>query len=319
MENKKVLLSYLLVALAGCLYANVVFGVKILANMGMSVSELLILPNIIIVFLLWPFILKKYDTFFLIPKPFIYLFCITSVFTQIGQYVPLFLGLSVSLVELLIYTQPLWTIIFSIAFFKNKLKKQDVLICFLVIMGLIILINPFDDMKFSVSGIVLALLAGIGLSSFVLFNTYASKKGVSSLVFVFFSNVFLSIPFLFSYPFINKVFYSKNFMRFELDFPIQTWVVLFVYSISCYILAPVLFFFGSKHIPVVHSGLLLLLEPVVAVILDIIFLHFNLTWNIMIGGTLIILANVYIVLSGVLNRKKVRLYREGICYGCSKK
>lgn len=319
MTNKTLFLSYMAVAMAGILYGGVVFGVKVLANMGMSISELLILPNVIIVILLAPFIYKKTNNFFILSPILILIFATTLFMTQVGEYLPLFMGLSVSLVELFVYTQPLWTILFSVFFLHHAFKTRDAIVCTFVLLGLITLINPFDSFHFSITGSILALLAGVGLSAFVLVNTYASNKKMSSKVFVFFSNIFLSVPFIIIYPFIYNVFPHSKFMRFSLDLGWQTWTALLIYSIGCYIIAPTLLFYGSRTIPPIHSGLLLLLEPVVAICLDIIFLHFNITWNIIIGGMLIITANIYLIISESMAKKKERLYKKDNYYGRSVK
>jgi drug/metabolite transporter (DMT)-like permease len=48
---------------------------------------------------------------------------------------------------------------------------------------------------------------------------------------------------------------------------------------------------GTKKVPTVDAGIIMLLEPVVGSILAIIFLNQALTLNIIIGGIIILLAN----------------------------
>ncbi len=104
-------LGFLLVALSGFLSGFIVFSGQVFANIGLSLFEMATLPFVFSLFILAPFVFKK--KFF--PKKedwkillFYGLVAAGAVFCQFGGVV---FGASVAVVVLLLYAQPLWTII----------------------------------------------------------------------------------------------------------------------------------------------------------------------------------------------------------------
>ena len=68
------------------------------------------------------------------------------------------------------------------------------------------------------------------------------------------------------------------------------------YSMIIFTLPNLLLYKASASIPAVTIGMVLLLEPVTAVILDVLFFKSPLTLNIILGGLLILGANIYLIL-----------------------
>jgi drug/metabolite transporter (DMT)-like permease len=58
------------------------------------------------------------------------------------------------------------------------------------------------------------------------------------------------------------------------------------------------YFYGSRFIPTASSGIILLLEPVVGVVLSVVFLSQPLTIGIIIGGFLILVGNILVITKG---------------------
>lgn len=54
--------------------------------------------------------------------------------------------------------------------------------------------------------------------------------------------------------------------------------------------------------------MIMLLEPVTGICLDVAFLHVGLTWNIIVGGLIIIAANAVLITGQI--RKRKRPYRS---------
>ena len=113
-------MDYLALAMAGILYGGVVFGGKLLANMGATLSDVMLYPNLIsMLVVLYP-ARRDAAKIFGQPRSVTLLFLGAMFFINVGQYAPLFLKVPVSLVVILLYLQPLWTILIERFYFGKK-------------------------------------------------------------------------------------------------------------------------------------------------------------------------------------------------------
>ena len=308
MQNKKVALSYFYLMLSGIFYGGIVFGNKVLLKLGFPLADLLIFPNTIVALCILPFVWKDLKELSTFPIKTMCAFACGCVLMQAGQILPLTMGLSISFIELLVYTQPIWTILFTKFVLKRKICHYDIGVVICIIIGLTILVNPFGDLVFSIPALIFGTGAGIGIASYVMFNSYFEHKNIKPLVFIFCVNLFLSLPFLFSYPIISTQLENMNF---SVNLTSRVWTIVAIYCVVCTLLPMLLFFKGSKNVSSVHSGLMLLLEPIVAIILDVIFFHFDITWNVWVGGILIIGSNLFVIFAAAAHKKDKRRLLSG--------
>jgi len=289
-------ISYLCLIISGILFGGVVFGGKLLTNLGFSWIELLVYPNSIMVFLfLIPFI-KDFKNVLNISKTNLSLYMLSIFIVQIGQFTPLFMGLSVSMVILCLYTQPLWTILINKIVLKNKARLYEDIVAFFVLLGMVVLINPFSDFAFNIYGALLAIGGSIGLSIWVIVSTSLTRTNITKSSIMFLGSMAASMPFLILYPLFEKIIPDKAMLTLSLSKDFNVWVILIIYVLFSQIMSLLLFYKGAEKVSSIHSGLILLLEPVFAVLLDVVFFKTVLTPNIIIGGLLIISSNAYLII-----------------------
>ena len=70
-------------------------------------------------------------------------------------------------------------------------------------------------------------------------------------------------------------------------------------------IALILFYKGAEKVPSLHSGLILLLEPVVVVIVDVLFFGTFLSTNILIGIFAVLGGNVYLIVKSSAHERKL--------------
>lgn len=172
-------MNYVMLALAGILSGGIVFGAKILFMSGATLFEVMLFPNLIGAALFTPFVVKEFKRFIGVPPVITLLFTLSVLLVNVGDYVPLFMNVSVTLVLLLVYLQPIWTIMIERFYFKKHIAAADWVMVAVMFAGLIILINPFQGIHYSLVGMSLALFAGLGESVWILITKYFSKKGIS--------------------------------------------------------------------------------------------------------------------------------------------
>ena len=296
--------NYIYLTLSALLYGLLVFGGKMMGVAGFSLVEVLIIPNMIVVLVLGLTTKPEFKKFFNVAWWINLLYPIIIILGQIGQFAPLFMGLSVSLTLFLLYTQPLWTTLISTLFFKTKFTTKDAVLVVMTLVGLIFLLAPWQEFKFSIWGFLVAVMGGMMMSAWIVMNgSFYAKKNLKPMSINFFTNIYQSIPFIILLPLLMKILPDPSISGISFNKSLISFLLVFLYSISVFITAPFLFYTAAKKINNIHLGLVLLLEPVVGTLLDISFLGTTLTWNMMLGGALILFANTYLVLKSA--RKEI--------------
>lgn len=299
--------EYWFVIVAGILSGFVVFGGKVFSNLGLSVYEISILPFAFAVIVLSYFIIFKKGY-----RPqkglfnILLLYGLISAFIVVSQFGAVALGVSVAITILLLYTQPLWTILFSGFFLKEKITKRNIVACAIVLLGIFILVNPFQGVVIeNWTGIILALIGGISLSGWVVVGSVLSKRGNHPINSLFMGNFFMIILLLLAYPLAAMVIHNESLVRLSLNFTPTVWSLILAYGFLVGVVVPLFYLNGVKKVPTVEAGIILLLEPISGAILALIFLGQSITLSIIIGGFLILSAN-YLVLS----KKKIKIKDE---------
>ena len=288
--------EYFFVIITGILSGFIVFGGQIFLNLGLSLFQISFITQLLIVLILLPFIILNKN---LRPKNGMnwlwVLYGFATAIIVFAQYGAVVLGLSVAIVVLLLYTQPLWTIIISRLFFKEKLTKTKIISCAIVLLGMIILVNPFDAEIKSSAGIILALVGGLALSLWVIIGSVVSKRKVPPITIKFINATLTTMFFLMFYPIL--LFFTKepSIIRFSFDISLTIWIGLIIFTLFAEIINHLSYYKGVKKVPATDAGIILLLEPVTGALLATAFLNQALTLNIIAGGILILIANYLII------------------------
>jgi drug/metabolite transporter (DMT)-like permease len=211
--------EYLYVIIAGLLSGTIVFGGQIFINLGLSLYQIAVIPPLFS-FLLIPLVALKKN---LRPSKEMVkafpVFGLVGALTILSEFGALFLGVPVAVVVLLLYTQPLWTIIFSRIFLKERITKQKLFAIAIFFLGMLTLSNPFTiSAKWNLSGIIVALIGGVSLSGWVIFGRIFGIRRyppvTTQIGYTFFSLLFLVA----SHPIISS-FFDSSFTSFSLNIP----------------------------------------------------------------------------------------------------
>lgn len=285
-------MTYFYLALSGILYGGIVFGGKIMLNMGATVFDVIIYPNLIVMAAIAYAARHDLKRIFQVPPAVSVLFLIAMALIMAGQYAPLKMGVSVSLVVLLLYLQPLWTMLIERFFFGKKQPAEDWILTAVMLAGMIILIHPSGVAAPSVPGLLLSIGGGLGLSLWVIITQSFTQRRISSYATLFAASLYSVIPALIAYPFVKTAGPSYVLTGGNAQF----WGVIIFYSLAIMTLPNILLFKHNRTVPPAVIGMLLLLEPVSGVALDVIFLNAPVTRHLLTGGGIILLSNLILVL-----------------------
>ena len=291
--------EYLYVVIAGILSGLIIFGGKALADAGLSLYQISILP-LLFTALLLPFILFKKECRIKAKMLKVFVpYGIIGTLTALAEFSPVILGVPVAIVVLLFYAQPLWTVLLSRIFLKEKITRNKIIAMILVIAGVIVLVNPFNITHAgNVIGVIIAILGGVCLSGWVIFGRVSGIKEYHPITTQFGCVLFTLIFLAISYPIISIFIKDPSITAFTFSLPANIWLYLLLFAVFANI-APHLFYFaGVRKVPASDAGIILLLEPVSAAILATVFLSQPITTYILIGGALILLGNYVVIRKG---------------------
>ena len=289
-------MAYLYLILSGILFGGIVFGGKILMNMGASLFEVMLYPEILsLLVILYP-ARRDFKRFLKIPLKIIFLLMFSMLMINLGEFMPIILNIPVSLIVLILYLQPLWTILIEQFYFHKKQPKIDWILVAIMLIGMIILVNPFNDKQFSTPGIISSFLGGLGLSLWVFITRHLRLQGISIYGTFLATNIFSILPILFLFSLAELTYQNLTLRILSFDLPPLLCDAFIFYSMIIFTLPNLLLYKASVSISATTVGVVLLLEPVTAVILDVLFFKSPLTLNIILGGLLILGANIYLIL-----------------------
>lgn len=288
--------EYWFITFSAALSGGIIFGGRVFAEMGLSFYQFAILHGLFI-FLLLPIVILKKEC--RLSRDMLRLFVIfgfLSSLTYFTEFLPVFLGVPVAVVVLLLYTQPMWTAVLGRALLNERITRHKAFAVLLVMLGVLLLINPFSTEGVGdPRGVILAILGGALMSSWIIMSRIAGIRKYNPLTTKFGYSLFMLVFLFVFYPVFAFLVKDPVMASLSFDVSLDVLVYLGIYSVLLVHLPIILYFQGMKKVSASTSGVMLLLEPVVAAILASLFLNQPVTLNMMAGGSLILISN-YIVI-----------------------
>ena len=294
MEKSKRNIGPLLIILAGCFWGSMGIFVRRLSTFGFSPIQIVSL-RITVAALVFSLLLLIKDS---------------SGFRIALRDLPLFLGLGfgsilffticyfsaitimpLSTAAILLYTSPIWIMLMSVLFFREKLNRIKLIALALAFAGCV-LVSGISGEGLTLTGLLLGLGSGIGYGLYSILGTIALRKyspyTVTTYTFLFAA----AGSWLVCQPadMISKISATDNLTRLLL-FCVLTGLVTAVIPFLAYTL-------GLRTVEASRAGILATIEPLVATLVGIVVFSEPLTLLSGLGIALILAAVV------LLNRKQ---------------
>ena len=196
-----------------------------------------------------------------------------------------------STAAILLYTSPIWIVLMSAVFFREKITSIKLVALALAFAGCV-LVSGISGEGISPKGLLFGLGSGIGYGLYSILGTVALRRyspyTVTAYTFVLAAvgSWFISNP----SNMLSK-FYATNNLTWLIFFCVLTALVTAVIPFLCYTL-------GLRSVEASKAGIIATLEPMVATIIGIAYFSEALTFMSGTGIALILAAVV------VLNKKK---------------
>ncbi len=290
-------LRQLAVAVASVFYGTIAVGGRYFVNSGFSLLEVSLTGVLFGALLLGPMIavIPAYR-----PRAsdlgFFLLFGAAGAALQLTQFAGIVLGVPVALVVLLLYSQPIWTVIFARVWLQEAITRRKLGSVLLAVLGTVVLFDPFGQIgDVSVAGLLAAMAGGLMLSLWVMFSRVSGLRGNPALTTTFGYTAFTAVWLLAAYPLVRALLPEPAMSRLDPAVWARQWQAVAVYTLVGSVLPALLAMWGLRRVQASTAGILLLLEPISAAVLAYLFFGESLTVGMWLGGGLILLSNVVLI------------------------
>ncbi len=289
--------EYWFVIIATILYGTIIAGGHFFVNLGLSLFEISLYRVLFISLILLPVVLIKRDL--LIKKSALFFFIIYGLigaFLELSQFGGIAFGIPVAVVALLIYSQPIWTIVFGKLILKEKITTRKVLAVFIALAGVFLILKSWDiQSPKSLAGVISSLLGGIFLSLWIIWGRISGISNQHYVTTTFGWTAFSVAWLLLLLPIANIFIKEPIVIRISTDFQSIYWLYLAIFAFIGGVIPHLFFYRGVQKIQAGVAGIILLLEPVSATVLADILFNQPIGINIIIGGALILVSNYLVI------------------------
>lgn len=307
--------------IAGLSFGNIPIISAILRNNNVSTIEQVLMRAIIgcgfgLIVLFFSYAYKKPEVLlsFSVTNQFYYFIQgLLLNFMIIVYFIAIALDTPVGEAALLVQVQPLLTLLLGALFLKEYLTKEKVISLLLAFLGLFILIRPWELHAFLVHivGDIFALSNGILYSLYLIIGRFSNKyrNHISPLISISFVLcymfiTFLPLVFVFQILPVDPIINSFSFSVYNSIFIIELGILLGLFGS---VLPYGLIMIASKHVESSKSAILVLGEPLGAIIFGFLILGEPITIFYIIGGALLLGAIVFLTLTGTKPGSRVNL------------
>lgn len=296
MVKSKRKIGPLLIILAGCFWGCMGIFVRKLASYGFTSVQIVSIRVTLAALIFSGLLLARDRSGFRISLRDLPLFLglgFGSILFFTVCYFTTITMMSLSIAAILLYTSPIWIMLMSMLFFREKMNRRKILALILAFAGCV-LVSGISGNGITPVGLFVGLGSGIGYGLYSILGTVALRKyspyTVTTYTFLFAA----AGSWMICNPgdMIQK-FFAASDLTFLLFFCILTALVTAVIPFGAYTL-------GLQTVEASKAGIIATIEPMVATLVGIVF--FSEPLNILSGfGILLILGAIIL-----LNRKSKR-------------
>lgn len=306
------MINDLFIILAGILWGSMGLFVRGLASYELTSTEIVTVRTLgSLLFLLFIVFIKDRSMFKVKLKDF-WCFIGTGIISLTFFnfcYFTTIQNTSMAVAAILLYTSPIFVVLFSAILFKEKITLLKVVAMIFAVVGCAFVtagdgsVQSFaagslisaGGSSLGLKGILIGIGAGVGYALYSIFGRYAINKGYSSLTITFYTMLLGTIGANIMAPFpgiiskIKTVLYVRDSVSPN---SMPGYPILFLYIVGLVIVATILPYLlytkGLKKVENGKAGIMAAIEPIVAAVLGIVIFHEALTLLTIIGIVLVL-------------------------------
>ena len=194
---------------------------------------------------------------------------------------------SASTAVVLMYTAPIYVMLFSVLFFGEKFSKGKLLALIMMLRGCCLVSGIITGMKFNVWGIIVGIITSFIYAAYNILTKASMQKKIDPVTVTLYSFMFMSI-------FAIAICKPIDLMGNIIASPLPTVPLCIGLGIITFVMPYFLFTWSMKHLPAGIASALSVVEPMAATIFSaVLFLEIPDVPSII--GIVLILAAVYLL------------------------
>ena len=283
MKNK---LKYLYVVAAGCLWGIISLFLKPLLNMGFTHEQTVSLRCLIAAAILGMIMVIKDKSLFKIRLKDLWCFLGTGLLSLMFFSISYFHSMTyngVCVAVILLYTSPVFVMLFSLVLFKEKITSKKLTALVLTIAGCILVSGVSGGQSIGVKGILLGLCSGVGYALYSVFSRYALMRNHNSMTISFYTFLFCGVgclPFADAGNMVSLLSPEASAYALGLGF-------------VCTVLAYLCYTKGLQYVENSKASIIVAVEPVIASVIGVLVYNEEITL-LKLSGIILVLAALVI-------------------------
>lgn len=286
-ERIKAKISYLYVFGAGVSWGIISLFLKPLLNSGFTQIQTVTVRCLIAAAALGAVMLVSDRKSFKINPRDIWCFLGTGIVSMMFFSVSYFYSMTyngVCIAVILLYTSPVFVMLFSKVLFREKITALKIIALILTVIGCAFASGAGGAQSLTVKGFILGICSGLGYALYSIFSRFALNRNYKSITISFYTFLICGVACL---PFARA---------FELPAMLNNGINIFFalgLGIICCVLPYMLYTKGLERVENSKASVIVAVEPVVASVIGIAVYHESLTL-IKFFGIILVLAAVVI-------------------------
>ena len=190
------------ILLAGILWGTIGLFVRALSQTGLSSLQLVFLRSAITAVALFFYLLLFCRQALRIAWRDLWIFMGTGILSILFFSVCYFSTIQMaelSIAAVLLYTAPVFVMLFSLGFFQEKLNVRKILALLCCLMGCALVSGVLGASRLTLPALITGLLSGLGYSLYSVFGKFAVQKGYGALTTTFYTfliSAIAALPFV---------------------------------------------------------------------------------------------------------------------------
>lgn len=283
----------LLIILAACLWGTMGLFVRHLNDMGLASMEIVEARSILAALILFPCTAIKDRSLLKIHPKNLWSLIGSGIFSIVFFnycYFSTIERMNLSAAAILLYTSPIFVMLMSLIFFRERLTPKKLLALGLAFFGCCLVSGIGSATEsLSTTGLLLGLGSGFGYALYSIFSRFSLNQGLGSMTITNYTFLFAAIggAFLTDFSAIAAAFSNYG---------LQLFGFLVLYCIVTTVLPYLLYTTGLTYVENGPASVLASVEPVVATLLGLVFYSESPTIPAFLGMVLVLAALVLLSL-----------------------
>lgn len=279
-------LKYLYVVIAGCLWGIISLFLKPLLNMGFTHEQTVLLRCLIAAVVLGIIMVIKDKSLFKIKLKDLWCFLGTGLLSLLFFSLSYFHSMTyngVCVAVILLYTSPVFVMLFSLVLFKEKITGKKIIALILTMAGCVLVSGISGGQSIGVKGIILGLCSGIGYALYSIFSRYALMRNYDSMTISFYTFLFCGVgclPFSDAGNMISMLSPKSGIYALGLGF-------------VCTVLAYLFYTKGLQYVENSKASIIVAVEPVIASVIGVLVYNEEITL-LKLSGIILVLSALVI-------------------------